>query len=180
MYDPETLGQAVAAGVGGTVSPVSLGGKLDPAHAGAPVVVDAAVVLAITDGKFAASPGSVGEGGARDLGTMALLRIDNVDVLVNARRTQSFDEGALTLAGVDVPSLKVVGIKSSTHFRGGWAPVASKILTADEPGFSSNRLETFEAMRRHEVVRWPIDDRAAYGEETSEEALAVAAVNARL
>ena len=52
MYDPETLRQAVTAGVGETISPVSLGGKLDPTRAGAPVVVDKATVLAITDGKF--------------------------------------------------------------------------------------------------------------------------------
>ena len=65
---------------------VSLGGKIDPAHA--PVVADAAMVLAITDGKFDASPGAVGEGGVRDLGTMALLRIDNVDVLRPSTRAR--------------------------------------------------------------------------------------------
>ena len=86
------LAKAITAGVGGIVSPVSLGGKLDP-RAGAPVIADTAKVIAITDGKFMASPGSVGAGGARDLGPMALLRIDNVDVLVNGQRTQSFDEG---------------------------------------------------------------------------------------
>ena len=83
------------------------------------------------------------------------------------------DEGALTLAGVDVPSLQVVGIKSSTHFRGGWAPVARKIVTADEPGFSSNVLATFEPLRTKAVIRWPTDERAVY--EQLEEAVAAAA-----
>jgi microcystin degradation protein MlrC len=119
MYDPAVLAQAVAAGAGTTIQ-VSLGGKLDPAHAGAPIEAECEV-MAITDGKYMASPGSVGSGSERDLGAMARLRIGNVDVLVNGQRTQSFDEGALTLAGIDVPSLKLVGIKSSCHFRGGWA-----------------------------------------------------------
>ena len=61
MFDPETLAQAVSAGVGATIC-VSLGGKLDPDHAGLPVMDPAAMVVAITDGKYNASPGSVGAG----------------------------------------------------------------------------------------------------------------------
>ena len=52
--------------------------------------------------------------------------------------------------------------------------MAAKILTADEPGFSSNVLSTFEEMRTQKVVRWPLDERAEYGEEVEELAEALA------
>lgn len=61
MFDPETLGKAMSSGVGATIA-VSLGGKLDPEHAGLPIVAQAAKVIAVTDGKYKASTGSVGAG----------------------------------------------------------------------------------------------------------------------
>eukprot|EP01052_Picozoa_sp_SAG31_P040279 SAG31_NODE_5796_length_2324_cov_1.516854_3_plen_115_part_00 len=61
MFDPECLAEAMSAGVGATIA-VSLGGKLDPDHAGLPIVAQAAKVVAITDGKHKASTGSVGAG----------------------------------------------------------------------------------------------------------------------
>ena len=91
---------------------------------------------------------------------MARLLIGGVDVLVNGSRQQSFDEGALSLAGVEVSRCSVIGIKSSTHFRGGWTPCSGKIITADCPGTSSNVLANFE--RATPVVRWPTSELVAY------------------
>ena len=98
----------------------------------------------------------------RNLGAMARLQIAGVDVLVNGSRQQSFDEGALTLAGIEVNQCHVIGIKSSTHFRGGWTPCAGKIITADCPGSSSNLLENFESLREQKVIRWPTNSSASY------------------
>jgi microcystin degradation protein MlrC len=60
---------------------------------------------------------------------------------------------------------KIVGVKSSTHFRAGWAPISRAILTADEPGWTSNDLFVFEPMRTKRPRGgglWPVDDSAAY------------------
>ena len=162
VYDPRTLAQAVAAGAGATLGEVALGGALDAGVAGEPVRARGVLVVALTDGRFDATPGSAYDGGRRDLGAMARLRIGNVDVLVNAVRVQAFDEGAFTLAGIDVRACRVVGIKSSTHFRAGWRPIAADIITADEPGLSSNQLDVFEPLREHKLGYGPTNPSARY------------------
>lgn len=160
MYDPQVLAEARAAGVGKRID-VSLGGKLDAAMCGAPVTAPA-TVRAVTDGRWDASPGSAFYPTQRSIGPCVRLLIGGVDVLVAGRRQQSFDHGAFALAGIDVQTYKVVGLKSATHFRGGWAPIASKIITCEAPGWSSNDLDTFEPLRRHRVVRWPTNPSATY------------------
>eukprot|EP01048_Picozoa_sp_COSAG05_P012101 COSAG05_NODE_1189_length_5574_cov_2572.551963_3_plen_71_part_00 len=48
-----------------------------------------------------------------------------------------------TLHGIDVRECALVCVKSSTHFRAAYAPIAETIITADEPGLSSNAVENF-------------------------------------
>ena len=98
-----------------------------------------------------------------------LLRIGGVDVIVVSERSQTFDEGIFRLHGLDVRDYQVVGVKSSTHFRAGFAPIVEEcggvILTADEPGLSTNRLEVFEAQRTVASglgPMWPVDGAAVY------------------
>jgi len=67
----------------------------------------------------------------RHIGKVARVTIGNVDVLINGNRQQCFDEGAFTLAGIDIFRYKIAAIKSSTHFRAGWAQVSPSILTAE-------------------------------------------------
>ena len=93
-------------------------------------------------------------------------------VIVGSRRVQTLDESMFTLHGIDVrecalvcvnyrpcttdislhflcdPCAQVrecalVCVKSSTHFRAAYAPIAEAIITADEPGLSSNAGESF-------------------------------------
>jgi microcystin degradation protein MlrC len=96
------------------------------------------------------------------MGKMARIEIGGVDVLVNGVRSQVFDEGAFTLAGIDINAYQIIGVKSSTHFRAGWAPISRAILTADEPGWTSNDLHVFEAMRKKPRSLWPVDTEATY------------------
>ena len=77
-------------------------------------------------------------------------------------RQQCFDEGAFTLSGIDIFRYKIAAIKSSTHFRAGWAQVSPSILTAEAPGWSSNNLFVFEPLRTKPVTRWPTDEGAGY------------------
>ena len=124
-----------------------------------------ATVRVLTDGWFPARQGSVGwsPGSSRHMGKMARIEIGGVDVLVNAVRSQVFDEGAFTLAGIDINSYQIIGVKSSTHFRAGWAPISRAILTADEPGWTSNDLYVFEPMRGKKARKlWPVDAGATY------------------
>jgi hypothetical protein len=56
--------------------------------------------------------------------------------------------------------------------------VSRAILTADEPGWTSNDLAVFEPRRTKRVVRWPLDARAVYTPIAA--AAAAAAAAARL
>ena len=172
------LAQCFAAGVGASIR-VSLGGKADASLGGAPIEAEA-TVRTLTDGRWDARVGSVGwsPGSRRSLGPMARLVIGGVDVLVCGRRSQVFDAGGFTLAGLDINAYKICAVKSSTHFRAGWAPVSRAILTADEPGWTSNDLAVFEPRRTKRVVRWPLDARAVYPPIAA--AAAAAAAAARL
>ena len=88
----------VQAGAGATLRGLSLGGRLDGTVAGGPLIVTAEVVT-VTDGRFRATPGSAFDGGMRDLGPLARVRVGNVDVLVNGYvRQQCFDAGAFRVA----------------------------------------------------------------------------------
>jgi toxic protein SymE len=116
VYDPEVLAECFAAGVGVSIR-VSLGGKADASLGGAPIEAEA-TVRTLTDGRWDARVGSVGwsPGSRRSLGPMARVVIGGVDVLVCGRRSQVFDAGGFTLAGLDINAYKICAVKSSTHF----------------------------------------------------------------
>ncbi len=164
IYDPEVAAQAHAAGVGATIE-IELGGKLDPAMHGTPIV-STATVRTLTDGEFKLV-GPMNTNGIVRLGLSARLEVSGVDVVVASERVQTLDIGSFALHGIDVTTYKLVGLKSSTHFRAGMAEYASQIITADEPGLASGRLEVFESLREHapEVAHWPIVADAEYANE---------------
>lgn len=159
IYDPEVLAQAQRVTVGECIH-VSLGGKIDPALCGPPVEAVANVSM-LTDGCFQSTPGAAYPG-ERKYGPMALLDIENVQVLIAGIREQVYDYGAFELAGIDVRRCNVVGIKSATHFRAGWEQIASKIITCEGLGWSSNKFEVFEPFRKHKIRRWPICTALSY------------------
>jgi microcystin degradation protein MlrC len=74
---------------------------------------------------------------------------------------QTIDPEVFLLHGIDVTRYKVIGLKSSQHFRAGFRDLAAQIVTADSPGLTTARVEVFDHAR---LVRptWPIDPKAQY------------------
>lgn len=157
IYDPETAAQAHAAGVGTSIA-VRLGGKTDRLH-GAPVEGQA-YVKALTDGRFI-QQSPMGRGARVDYGRMARLVMGGVDVLVSSVRAQVLDPEVFLLHGIDVTRYKVVGLKSSAHFRAGFEPLAARIIAADAPGLTTKDFTVFD-YRRIRRPMWPLDAEAAY------------------
>jgi hypothetical protein len=59
------------------------------------------------------------------------------------------------------------GLKSEAHFRAGFTHLAREIVTADDPGLTTARVETF--VRKHKVrPLWPQDLDASYEFEVAE------------
>ncbi|HTO07634.1 MAG TPA: MlrC C-terminal domain-containing protein, partial [Myxococcota bacterium] len=91
------------------------------------------------------------------------LRIGRVDVLVSSRSQQVFDPEVFRMHGIDVRRAKLVALKSAQHFRAGFEPIAAGIVTADAPGLTSLRLESFPRTRTRRPI-WPLDAGAEYPE----------------
>lgn len=129
LWDPMAVDFAHRAGVGARLA-LRLGGKVGPLS-GEPLDVQAEVVALRADARQALF--ARGEPRAA-LGRTALLRIDGVDVVVNTERQQVFDPRVFTEHGIDPATRRLLVVKSTTHFRHGFAPLAGSILDCDTPG----------------------------------------------
>ncbi len=158
VVDPEVAALAHEAGVGSTIE-VELGGKTDDLH-GKPLGLHA-YVKALHDGRLVMQ--HMFRGAALNLGRMARLVVDEMDIVVASNRSQTFDREPFLALGIDVLKYKYVALKSSNHFRAGFQQLASGIVTADTPGLTTHKLEIFP---RHSTARrlWPLDPGAKYPE----------------
>jgi len=157
LTDPQSAAAAHDAGVGASID-VSLGGRLGPLQ-GTPVLATA-VVQALTDGVWIASI-PMGRGASHDMGPTALLRIAGVDVIVCTKPTQVFDPAVLEIHGVAPGDYSMVIVKSSTHFRAGFADLAHAIVTADAPGVTSLDLAAFPRVACDPPL-YPLDAHAGW------------------
>lgn len=156
VCDPEVVRQAIEAGPRATIE-VRLGAKTDELH-GTPIEASARVV-AITDGCFTLR--DIAAGMPFDIGPMARLRIGATDVLVSSRRAQTLDAEVFLLHGIDVRRQRLVGLKSSHHFKAGFGSLAAAIVTADPPGLTSPSRPA-PVRRNAPGPMWPQDRQASY------------------
>lgn len=154
MYDPAVVKQAVAAGVGSTIS-CSLGAKMDNLH-GQPILIENAYVKCISDGNYIClSP--MGAGSKATLGVSVCLQVGNVLVVVGSERRQTMDKNPFLIVGIDVYDMKILGLKSSQHFKGWWKDHAAKIITCDPPGIHCGDLSVFD-FKHADTSFFPLSD----------------------
>ena len=103
----------------------------------------------VGDGVFVNS-GPIGTGGVTRLGRTAVLRSGGVDVIVCERRVQVLDPAIFPAVGIDPAATSILAIKSSVHYRAGFAELASTMIEAGGPGVSSGNLRqlSYSAVRR--------------------------------
>jgi len=158
IHDPASVLQATAAGVGAE-DEFSLGGRVDPLH-GPPLRVRARV-MTLGDGRFTYTTPQF-RGLAANLGPMARLRIGRgLDVLVASRRDQVFDDEVLRVNGIDAAAMRIIAVKSSHHYRAGFAHISSRVVTCDGPGITSQRIERLGHRRVRRPI-WPLDSDVEY------------------
>ena len=157
LYDPGAADAAHKAGVGATIK-VRVGGKFDRMH-GDPLDLEV-YVKCLTDGRFRLST-SMGRGQEVDLGKMARLVCRGVDIVVASGRTQVLDPQPFVLHGIDVSRCRVVGLKSSAHFRAGFDGIVKHIVGTDPPGLSTSTLKNFPYRRVRRPI-YPLDRGATY------------------
>ena len=138
LWDPETAARAIAVGAGARIN-VSLGGKSSD-RAGGALTVDAEVVWA--GEKCFVGTGPMRRGRRIDLGAAALLRIGSVTVSVTSVCTSAIDLDALEQFGVALAEQDILLLRSKTHFRAVYEPLAAAILIVDTPDWGPADLSS--------------------------------------
>lgn len=154
IVDRDIVELAHAAGVGGHISGL-LGGKSDRLH-GDPLEIRDAEVLNLSDGRgWYTSPMHAGL--RLNLGRMARIRSGSVEIVVcETKGSQGMDDQPYLMTGANIDNYRIVGLKSSIHFRAWFDSHAKAIVTADPPGIhtSNFRQLTFKAIPR---PSYPLD-----------------------
>ena len=158
LYDPETVAQAHAAGVGATID-CRIGGKTDDRH-GAPVAARA-YVRTLSDGHFV-HRGAMCRGMPAEFGKMALLIVGGVEIVLASNRLQLLDAEMLRVVGVSPQYRKLLVVKSAVHFRGDLGPLASHIFDADTPGIHRPDFANFTYRRLRRPI-YPLDTDVQFG-----------------
>ena len=130
MHDADAASAAHAAGENEDIR-IELGGKSGPA--GVRPFSGRFHVVRLGDGRFRTTGPVVG-GRDTDLGLMALLRIDDVSIVVSSRRMQAHDQAPFRHLGVEPCEQKILALKSTVHFRGDFQPMAEGVLIVRAPG----------------------------------------------
>lgn len=129
FWDPVAVRLCADAGEGARLA-LRLGGKCGP-MSGDPLDLQVTVRRIATGltQRFGRLP--------QGLGTAIWLSTgpgQDIDILINDTRTQTFHPEAFTGLGIDLAARRFVCVKSSNHFRAGFAPIASSIIAVATPG----------------------------------------------
>ena len=148
MWDPIAAVACADAGVGATL-PLRLGGKCGPAS-GDPLDVTATVRGIGEDHN------QTGLGASRSrMGLSVWIEVAGVDVVVNSVRTQVFSPDAFTGLGIDLAAKRIVAVKSSQHFQGGFAPIAAKIIRVATPGAIQMDFANLPYVKKRDLSFFP-------------------------
>jgi microcystin degradation protein MlrC len=152
IYDPGTVQQAIAAGVGAEID-VELGGHTDESM-GKPVKARA-VVKMLSDGVFT-NDGPMNAGVESNMGPTAVLRIGGIDVVTISSRIQTTDLQVFLSQGIDPRAKDVLVVKSVQHFRAAYAPIAREIVLVDSGGICSPDISRLKFTKLRRPI-WPLD-----------------------
>lgn len=152
IADPESVAQAVEAGVGNGVQ-LNVGGKTDTHH-GAPVALTG-LVKTLSDGRFI-HKGPMGRGTAGNMGRTAVVQVGGIEIILTERRIQPYDAQVLRSVGIEPTARKLIALKSAVHFRADYTPIAHQILDVDTPGVHSPNLFSYDYQKLRRPV-YPLD-----------------------
>lgn len=128
IYDPQSVQEAIAAGIGHRVR-LSVGGKMampQMPHRHEPVVLEGVVRL-ISSGKYVAK-GPMSQGARQDMGAAVVIDTGDVEVVLISRHVEPFDVNALISMGIDPMQKKFIVLKSRVHWRAGMGHLAQAVV----------------------------------------------------
>ncbi|MBX6373035.1 MAG: M81 family metallopeptidase [Acetobacteraceae bacterium] len=131
LCDAEAARAAHAAGEGAELR-IALGGRTGPEGV-TPFEANFRVTC-LGSGKFRTT-GVVSGGRDVDVGPMALLTVGGVSVAVTSKRMQALDQAPFRHLGVEPAQQRILGLKSTCHFRGEFEPIAEAVIVVLAPGY---------------------------------------------
>jgi microcystin degradation protein MlrC len=152
ICDPASIARIVDAGTTASVT-LPLGGRIDMPQInlpGKPLTVTGKV-RRITDGEFVVT-GPMATGTRVRMGRTAVLDTGSIQIVVSEGRSEPFDTGVFTHAGIDPRGKKYILIKSRQHFRAGFEPIARHIVMCDGDGCTSSDLRLFTYKNRRKPL----------------------------
>ncbi len=75
-----------------------------------------------------------------DLGPMALVRTQGLDIVVSSRKQQAADQAMFRHVGAEPADYEILVLKSSVHFRADFACLAEDIRVVEAPGVNTANL----------------------------------------
>ncbi|MGE0417504.1 MAG: M81 family metallopeptidase [Acetobacteraceae bacterium] len=161
IYDPEAVQQAIAAGVGATVT-LTIGAKLPMPQlpvASAPLTVTG-TVQTISSGSFRLK-GGLTPGLQIYMGTTVVLDTGKVQIVLLSRHIEPTAQEMLQVLGIDPSKKKYVAIKSRVHWRADLGKIAREIVECAGVGVCTSDYAqlTFRKVRRpvfplNEDLQW--------------------------
>jgi microcystin degradation protein MlrC len=150
IFDPQAVREAIAAGIGATVT-LSIGGKQkmpmypEPSE---PIEVTGRVKT-IFDGKYRAK-GPMAAGTQQDMGHAVVLDTGRVEIVLFSRHVEPFDVNTLLSLGIDPMQKRYVMLKSRIHWRAGMSHLASAVVECAGVGVCTSDYSQhhFERLRR--------------------------------
>ena len=134
LCDAEAAAEAAAAGVGRTIT-LRVGHKRSE---GAPLTVTGHVKT-ISDGRYVLhGPGANGMVG--EMGLTVVLEIGSIHLNLRSVPHFEWDTALHTSVGLDPARAALVFVRSPSHFRASYAPIAARIFIADTPGPTSANM----------------------------------------
>lgn len=91
------------------------------------------------------------------MGKTALIKIGHIVLIVCEEIFCNMDPNSYTVYGLDLNKAKIVGVKSTQHFRALYAPIAGDIHLLETPGASSSNFSELPWSRLTRPM-WPLDD----------------------
>ncbi len=157
INDPSAVQAAFAAGLEGEVA-MPVGGKTDRLH-GEPVPIRGRVVR-LGDGRWT-HEGPENAGVPVDLGPVAVLRVEGVNLILTTTKTMPGDLQQLKSVGIDPTNQAILVVKAAVRWRGGYEPIMKHHIDVDTPGLGSVNLANFDFKHIRRPI-FPLDDDAVW------------------
>ena len=152
IWDPQAVRFCFMAGEGARL-PMRIGGKTAPTS-GQPIDAEVEILRCVRAAEQSFGPNKV------PLGDAAAIRIGGIEIALITNRTQALGTELFTGLGIELPTKRLICLKSTNHFHAAYAPLASDVLYCEGGGPLPRDLAKVGYTKLDRPL-WPMDPDAS-------------------